>query len=88
MSRLLARAHRYWRELRKGELNIKTLAAREGVSASWITRTLRLAFLSPEVTGAILTGKQRSAIDLGALTATDAVRPLWTEQAAVFLPHC
>jgi site-specific DNA recombinase len=88
MSRLLAQAHHYWRELRKGELDITSLAAREGVSASWVTRTLRLAFLSPEVTAAILTGKQRSRIDLRALTATDAVRPLWTEQAAVFLPRC
>lgn len=87
MSRLLAQAHHYWRELRKGELDIKTLAAREGVSASWVTRTLRLAFLSPEVSSAILTGKQRSGIDLRALTGTDTIMPLWTEQAAVFLPH-
>ncbi len=87
MSRLLAQAHHYWRELRKGELDIKTLAAHEGVSASWVTRTLRLAFLSPEVTAAILTGKQRSGIDVGTLTATDAVQPSWQVQRQRLMPR-
>jgi DNA invertase Pin-like site-specific DNA recombinase len=87
MSRLLVQAHHYWRELRKGELDITSLAEREGVSASWVTRTLRLAFLSPEVTAAILTGKQRSGIDLGALTATDAVQPSWQVQRQRLMPR-
>jgi site-specific DNA recombinase len=87
MSRLLAQAHHYWRELRKGELDITSLAAREGVSASWVTRTLRLAFLSPEVTAAILTGKQRSGIDVGTLTATDAVQPSWLVQRQHLMPR-
>lgn len=70
LARLLAQAHGYWRELRKGELDVKALAAREGVSASWITRVLRLTLLAPDITDAILNGSQHGELDAAALVAT------------------
>ena len=71
--RLLVRARRWWATLRKGEQDIKQLAAAEGVQASYISRVVRLAFLSPAVVDAALWGTLRAGIDAAALTATDAV---------------
>jgi site-specific DNA recombinase len=86
LSRLVAQAHGYWRELHKGELDIKALAAREGVSASWVTRVLRLAFLAPDVTAAILNGSQHGGIDARKLVATDAISAAWATQRKMLLP--
>jgi hypothetical protein len=54
--RLLLKARRWWNELRKGEVDIKTLASNEGVQASYVTRVVRLAFLAPAVVDTILAG--------------------------------
>ena len=61
------------------------LAEREGVSASWITRVVRLAFLSPQVVDAILAARVRAGVDAGALTATDGVAASWAAQAQALL---
>jgi site-specific DNA recombinase len=86
LTRLIVQAHSYWRELRKGELDIKTLAAREGVSPSWVTRSLRLAFLAPDVTAAILKGTQHGELDGGRLVSTDAIAANWATQRRALLP--
>jgi hypothetical protein len=83
---LMVKAHRWWQILQAGEVDIKMLAAREKVSASWITRVLRLAFLSPAVTDALLAGKLRAGVDAAQLTATDAVPACWAEQKRMLLP--
>ena len=86
LTRLLATAHRYWRELKEGELDVAALAAREGVSPSWVTRVLRLAFLAPDVVDAILGGRQRAGVDGLALTGSGAIAPDWAAQRRAFLP--
>ena len=48
---MVARAHHWWRILRTEPVDVKNLAAREKVSASWMTRVLRLAFGSPLAPG-------------------------------------
>ena len=83
--RLLAQAHCYWRELRKGELNVSELASAEAISAAYLTRVLRLAFLSPPVTDAILAGRQRGGIDAIAITGPGAIEASWSAQAAAWL---
>jgi DNA invertase Pin-like site-specific DNA recombinase len=83
---LVVKAHRWWDILQAGETDIKMLAAREKVSASWITRVLRLAFLSPAVTDALLAGRLRAGVDAAQLTATDAVPVSWAEQQRAMLP--
>jgi DNA invertase Pin-like site-specific DNA recombinase len=87
LTRLLATAHRYWRELKNGEINVTELAAREQVSAAWVTRVLRLAFLAPDVTAAILDGRQRGDVDAGSIVATGAVDPSWGTQRLAYLPR-
>ena len=84
--RLIAKGHTWWKELRRGELNITALAAREEVTASWLTRVVRLAFLAPDVTAAILGGTQRTGINLTALTQGVEIPTGWPEQRKMLLP--
>jgi site-specific DNA recombinase len=79
--RLLARAHCWWREVRKGEANLETLAQQHGVGTSYFTRVLRLAFLSPEVTSAILSGQ--CSLDAEDLVQTGVVADRWAVQRAL-----
>ncbi len=78
--RLLVQAHRWWGELRRGEVNITLLCEREKVSDAWMSRVLRLAFLSPAITSAILTGRQPASLNTAALLATKAVPVRWRAQ--------
>ncbi|SFP84262.1 recombinase family protein [Sphingomonas rubra] len=84
--RLVAQARRWWQVLRTGEIDIAELATREGVTASYATRVLRLAFLSPAVTEAILAGRQRAGITAASLTLKATVPTDWRAQKAAFLP--
>ncbi|WP_294390537.1 recombinase family protein [uncultured Sphingomonas sp.] len=83
--RLLGQAQLYWRALREGEIDVTRLAQREGISPAYVTRVLRLAFLSPEVVKAMLTGRQRAGLTATALVASDAVAPCWQAQAKALL---
>ena len=56
--RLLLRANAIRaRVLEEPSLTLKEIAAEEGISSSYVTRLLRLAFLAPEIVTAILNGK-------------------------------
>ncbi|MCP3733246.1 hypothetical protein M9978_22840, partial [Sphingomonas sp. MG17] len=83
--KLLVTARRWWAILRAGEIRIKELAAREGVSASWMTRVVRLAFLSPEIVDAVLAGNLRSDVDGLTLIQPDAISVSWQAQRARYL---
>ena len=81
--RLIALAHRYNELFIKGGRSISEMAKEAGVGRSYFTRILRLSFLSPDITRAILRGEQpreMSAIKLGA----DTRFPFsWEEQRTV-----
>lgn len=83
--RLVTQAHRWWAELRKGEVNITALCEREKVSDAWMSRVLRLAFLSPAATRAILQGAQPTKVAARCLLATGAVQACWKEQGRHWL---
>jgi hypothetical protein len=84
--KLLLKARRWWAQLRVGDIDITTLATHEGVQAPYITRVVRLAFLSPAVVEAILAGAIRSGVDGAALTATGGVPACWSQQRDAILP--
>jgi DNA invertase Pin-like site-specific DNA recombinase len=84
--KLLLKARRWWGDLRTGEVDITELARRDGVSRSYITRVVRLAFLAPAVVDAILAGHTLAAVDGMMLTSTDGVHPLWSKQVQRLLP--
>ena len=84
--RLLVRARRWWTILRQGELDISALGAAEGVKPAYITRVVRLAFLSPAVTDAILKGGVRAELSSTAITVPDAIPACWKAQGRAMLP--
>jgi site-specific DNA recombinase len=56
--RLLLRAHAIrTRLLEEPSLPLKDIAAEQGISSSYVTRLLRLAFLAPDIVTAILNGR-------------------------------
>ncbi|MFZ2102490.1 MAG: hypothetical protein WAU86_18190 [Oricola sp.] len=56
---LIAKAHGYLNRLTRGEdISASDLAAEEKLDGSDLSRILRLAFLAPDITGAILDGTQ------------------------------
>ena len=66
----LARAFRWKRMLDSGEFaTIAELAEREGIAAPYLSRTLRLTLLAPDIIDAILSGEQRKQVTLEALRA-------------------
>jgi DNA invertase Pin-like site-specific DNA recombinase len=79
--RLLLRAHAIRvRVLEEPSLPLKEIAREEGISSSYVTRLLRLAFLAPDIVTAILNGKHPPQLTANRLM-DDTRLPLdWTTQ--------
>lgn len=84
--RLLVQARRWWSALRTGQIGVSELAAQEGVTSSYVSRVIRLAFLAPAVTEAILAGRQRAGVTVASLTLEGAIAADWQLQMSAFLP--
>lgn len=82
---LLGKARGWWQQLQSGKINISELACEEDVSASYITRVVRLSFLSPRVVEAILSGSLSTKIEGRTLLATNAVPASWKDQDERYL---
>jgi len=84
MIKVIARGFRWQRLLYDGTYaTIEDLAAAEKINPSYVSRILRLAYLSPVVVQAILDGKHPAW-----LTMKDLLRPLpsdWAEQERLLL---
>lgn len=83
---LLVKAHRWWGEIRQGNITAAELAQREGVIKSYVSRVIRLAFLAPDVVEAILGGRQLAVVDGRSLKASSAIPADWTAQRRRLLP--
>ena len=83
--RLLLRAHAIrTRLLEEPSLPLKEIAAEEGISSSYVTRLLRLAFLPPDIVTAILNGRHSPQLTANRLM-DDTRLPLdWTAQRKLF----
>jgi site-specific DNA recombinase len=79
--RLLLRTHAIRaRLLEDPSLSLKAIAAEQGISSSYVTRLLRLAFLAPDIVTAILNGRQSPQLTANRLM-DDTRLPLdWTAQ--------
>jgi len=56
---ILVRAHRWLNQLAKGEIgSAREIARRDSFDTSEVSRTIRLAFLAPDIVEAILAGRQ------------------------------
>ena len=78
--RLVARARDWWSVLAEGQVTPAALAQQENVTVQWLLRVLRLAFLSPDVTEGLVSGKLAAGVDGTALLATNAIALDWAEQ--------
>lgn len=69
-----------------GDIDISRLATEEQVTAAYVTRVVRLAFLAPTVVEAVLAGRAAARVDGAALVATGVVATSWREQVRLLLP--
>lgn len=82
----IVRANDWWKQLRADPtLTIEALAKQEGVTASYITRIIRLALLAPAIVETIVAGKQPSTVDVKSLTASPLPICWDTQRAALGL---
>jgi site-specific DNA recombinase len=79
--RLIVKARDWWRRLQDERgLTVSAIAEQEGVTHSYVTRILRLAFLSPGLVHAVISCRQPVWMDGGALSATDTIALDWELQ--------
>jgi len=79
--RLIVKARDWWQRLQQERgLMVSTIAKQEGVNHSYVTRVLRLAFLSPHIVQAIISCRQPVWMDSGGLCAPDAIASDWEKQ--------
>lgn len=80
--RLLAKSHRWCREMRQGT-SLTEIARREGHSESYIRTRAPLAFLSPKIQAAIVAGTQPADLSLERFVRNGI--PLdWVEQETTY----
>ena len=81
--RALARAHDWKQKLFSGEArSIRAIARSEGMSDSYVGYILRLAFLAPDITEAILDGRQPADLELNTLMRS--IPHSWPDQRRLY----
>jgi hypothetical protein len=81
--RLVLKARALWDTLLEGSVaGLGELAAREGMSGSYVTRLVRLAFLAPDLLAVIMDGRQPEGLTAAALLreCRRGLPPDWREQ--------
>ena len=82
--KLLIRAHRFNATLvDAGDLPFAAVAKREGVSPSYFTRLIPLSYLAPDITQAILDGRQAPDLTADKLLAHSRPPLAWHAQRTV-----
>ena len=76
----IVRAHDWWNRLLSGRASITGIARTEGVTGTYVRRILELAFLAPDVTAAILDGRQPIDLTADRLTKPDGIPLTWADQ--------
>lgn len=78
----IARGHAFWQRLQSDGLNVTQLAKLEGMTVSYLTRVLRLAFLDPWMVEQIIAGRQPATLDARKLTLSGELPMRWNHQRA------
>jgi hypothetical protein len=77
----IVQGRNWWRELQANTaLTIEDLARREGLTAAYVVRIVRLAFLSPTMLTSIIEGTLPAHLTVKRLCAPNAVRAHWNRQ--------
>ncbi len=78
--KLIVKAHALHEKLMTGNMGIGDIAESEGVHHSYVSRLIRLAFLSPEITEAILDGRQPLGLTAARLMQVSRLPLDWRAQ--------
>jgi site-specific DNA recombinase len=79
--RTIARTTRWWQPLTsEPTLSTSALAGSEGITPSYLTRILRLGFLDPAITEAIVIGTAPASFTAKRLTQTGVIPICWNAQ--------
>ena len=78
--KLIVKAHRLHEKLMSENLGIGDIAESQGVHHSYVSRLIRLAFLSPEITEAILDGRQPLGLTAAKLMQVSRLPLDWRAQ--------
>ena len=78
--KLIARAHELQEIFTRGGRPISEMAKEAGMSSSYFTRMLRLSFLAPDITQAILHGRQPADLNAHKLMADTRAPIDWHDQ--------
>lgn len=81
MVALLAKAHRWFGQLRSGAVDgVRSIAAREQVTASYVTWVIYLAFLAPDLVARIMTGDHPGELNAKQLLRMLPLPMSWEDQ--------
>ena len=80
--RAIARAHAWFGDLKSG-LNYKEIASRNAIDERLVARTVRLAFLAPDITKAILSGLEPKGLTSEQLVRLPKLPASWNEQRSL-----
>lgn len=79
--KVLSRAHGWFNRLAVGNAQSAAEIARdEGLTRSYVTRVVRLAVLAPDITDAILNGRQPPDLNAGRLVRRSRLPLVWDDQ--------
>ncbi len=82
--RMLVRARELKaRLLQSGDASLSETSRSEGIGRSYLTRLVRLAFLAPDIVGAILDGRQPAQLTAARLSRITRLPLDWSEQRKV-----
>ncbi len=82
--RAIVRANDWFDRLATGQVSdLATIARKEGLTRSYVCRVLRLAFLAPDITEAILDGRQPAKLTAERLVRYSDLPLCWQEQRRV-----
>jgi len=77
----LARGHVWFNELAKGKASsINEIARQENLTGRYVSRIIQFAFLAPDITEAILAGRQPVDLTVETITREIDIPLAWTEQ--------
>ena len=76
--RLLKKARSWWIQMLEGDLTASQLAAQQGVVKTYVSRVIRLNFLSPKIIESILTGQHPANLDAKRLLAMTDLPLAWS----------
>ena len=79
----LTRAHAWAKQLHAGKVrSLNEIAMADGLTRGYVSAIIRMAYLAPDITEAILEGRQPQTLMLKDMMRT--IPPNWTDQRRMF----